>query len=102
MATGFFAWVHRNQAPDEPCVHIKPHLNSLADGSMPESLLRRFIRFHLIDCSYCQNALFNLLALRLRLYDLKPAQERNEETLTLDPERRAAMESAWDAVDKAS
>lgn len=99
MGNWLAKWMHRNQAEDEPCPHIKPHLNGIADGSMPEGAIRRFIRHHLKDCSYCDNALFNLIVLRARIYDMGTLHPKDDELAPLDPERRAAIESAWDAID---
>jgi hypothetical protein len=96
MGNWLAKWMHGNQAEDEPCPHIKPYLNGIADGSMPNGPVRRFVRLHLKDCSYCDKALYGLILLRARLYNLKENPGKSD---PLDKERRVELEAGWDAID---
>jgi hypothetical protein len=84
-----------------PCPQMKSLLSSLADGTL-RGLLRRYADAHLARCEHCQSALRGLERLRVRLHLLTVAPASSEplpESLTeLTPERRAAVEAAWEKM----
>jgi hypothetical protein len=82
-----------------PCPQMRTLLSQVADGTL-HGLLRRYADAHLARCAHCQSALRGLHRLRERLRSLANAPAAPEASLTLSPERRAAVESAWERMDE--
>jgi anti-sigma factor RsiW len=80
-----------------PCPQMKSLLSSLADGTL-RGLLRRYADAHLARCEHCQSALRGLERLRVRLHLLTVAPPASELLPELTPERRAAVEAAWEQM----
>jgi len=87
--------------PDElkPCPHMQTLVSAWLDNALT-GLLRAYTRWHVAHCPRCTAAVPVLLALRGRLRRFSNALPAEEETLT--PQRRAAVESAWERADQSA
>ena len=72
-------------------------VNALADGSLT-GFTRWYAQMHVSGCNQCRATLESLQLLRERLHALASVAGA-EANFSLSPERRAALLSAFDAVD---
>ncbi len=87
-----------DNAPDrlQPCSHMRDMVSAMADDSL-RGWRRWYTRFHVSGCPRCRRALEAFRALRARLL----AFGRQEEpAASLSPDRRSALERAWDEMEK--
>lgn len=82
-----------------PCRHMEKWVHALADGSLT-GWRRWYTRLHVAGCRRCEEALHALEAMRERLRTLGAAS--TSQSAALSAERRAALESALNAIDEQS
>ena len=85
--------------PDDlkPCPHMETLVSAWLDGALT-GLLRWYTAWHVAHCPRCTDAAPVLRVLRARLRRI--AALPPDPTLT--PERRAAIEAAWQRADQSS
>lgn len=72
-------------------------LSELVSGNL-KGVMKWFTESHAAGCPRCKPALTGLFDLKGRLQSLNAPTPKDDE-LTLTPERRAAVESAWEKAD---
>jgi hypothetical protein len=79
---------------------MKILLSALADNTLT-GLARWYAEKHVLRCNRCTHALADLRVLLTRLQQLGHTESPAEaENIVLTAARRAAMESAWQALDR--
>ena len=82
----------------KPCRHMAQWVNALADGSLT-GVARWYTQLHVAGCKHCQSALVALQRLRSHLQALREPETSPPPT-TLSPQRRDAVEAAFDALEE--
>jgi hypothetical protein len=82
----------------KPCPHMENLISAWVDGKLT-GLKLWYTRWHVSQCPRCTSAIPILEALQGRLHRLSGTDA--PEPLALTPERRAALEAAWEQADRA-
>ncbi len=90
--------LHRHDPDDlKPCPHMENLVSAWVDDKLT-GLMLWYTRWHVGQCSKCTPAVPVLRALRARLRGLTDGEATEHAALT--PERRAAVEAAWEQSDR--
>lgn len=79
----------------KPCWHMRTLMSAWIDGAL-SGLARWYLERHVADCPRCRAALPVLRVLHDRLHGMECPPEA-----ALSTERWAAVEAAWEQVDRA-
>jgi hypothetical protein len=93
---------HRHDPDDlKPCPHMENLVSAWVDGKLT-GLKLWYTRWHVGQCARCKPAVPVLEALRDRLRRLAEhdTERHTDEYAALTPDRRAALEAAWERVDQ--
>ena len=86
--------------PEKPCNFMKEMLSQMSDDTLG-GLRRLYAAQHVAGCPGCSHTLKNLTELRAQLRQLNGSDsEESPSTPRFAPERQAAVEAAWAALDK--